>query len=47
MNETTQAVPVIVPTGGTTLNLLFEHLIAAAVFSVIGVVVFMLALVAN
>ena len=46
MNESADnLVPVPVPTGGTTFEFLLEHLIAASVFSIIGVVVFVICLV--
>lgn len=49
MNETdADAIPVSVvreSVGGTTMDVLLEHLIAACVFSVVGIVVFLVCLV--
>lgn len=46
MNWIAQADPIVVaPVQGTRLELLFEHLIAAFVFSIVGIVVFLACLI--
>lgn len=36
---------IVTPAGGTSLNVLIEHLIAATVFSLVGIIVFVFCLV--